>query len=216
MIGFGKRKKILIDRLQYKLLRISLFHLTCIIFLFLVAIFSPVIVTLYGGASLEQADRASTEFLGLHKRIWPAVPLALLLISLHSVLISHRIAGPLYRFRQVFDSVKHGDLSVRAVLREKDYLGQEAESLNRMIEALESRTRSIENSLGEVCGAYSKLESALTPECRGELTSLGCRLAVLRDRMDGLRISDDGRSEQPRSGAGDGEDPVRALADVRS
>ena len=97
MIGFGTRKKILIDRLQYKLLGIHLLHLTCIILLFLIAIFSPVIIALYSDASPAQAEQASAEFLGLHKRIWPAVPLVLILVSLHSIVVSHRIAGPLTR-----------------------------------------------------------------------------------------------------------------------
>ena len=159
MIGFGKRKRFLIDKLQYKLLGIHLFHLTCIIFLFLIAIFSPVIIALYSGSSPEQAEQASAEFLGLHKRIWPAVPVVLILISLHSIVISHRIAGPLYRFRKVFEAVEQGDMSIRAVLRKKDYLGRETGSLNQMIDGLEARIRSIDDSVGEVRFRLSGSES---------------------------------------------------------
>jgi len=35
---------------------------------------------------------------------------------------SHRIAGPLYRFRKVFRSIEKGDLSVPSGVRKKDYL----------------------------------------------------------------------------------------------
>lgn len=215
MIGFGKRKKILIDRLQYRLLGINLFHLTCIIFLFLIAIFSPVIIALYGSPSPEQAEQASAEFLGLHKRIWPAVPLALLLISLHSIVISHRIAGPLYRFRKVFEAVEQGDMTIRAVIRKKDYLGREADSLNQMIDGLQGRLRSIDDSIGEVRSACSRLEAVLGPEHRTELASLGGRLGMLRDRMDRFRLSEsETRTEEPRKSLGHDLPSVRGLAEL--
>ncbi len=215
MIGFGTRKKILIDRLQYKLLGIHLLHLTCIILLFLIAIFFPVILALYGGSSPEQAEQASAEFLGLHKRIWPAVPVALILISMHSILISHRIAGPLYRFRKVFEAVGRGDLSIRAVIRNKDYLGQEADSLNRMIDGLEARIRSIDDNVGEVRSACSRLEAVLGPEHRTELASLRGRLGVLRDRMEQFQLPErEIRSEIPHKSIGDDRTSVRGLADA--
>ena len=217
MIGFGKRKTILIDRLQYKLLGINLFHLTCIIFLFLIAIFSPVVIALYSGSSPEQAERASAEFLGLHKRIWPAVPVALILISLHSIVVSHRIAGPLYRFRKVYEEVERGNLSIRAVIREKDYLGREADCLNQMIDGLQARVRSIDDSIDEVRSAYARLEAGLGSASRAELAGLGGRLEMLRDRMDRFRVpASEGRPEDPPEGTDDGRPALREVADVRS
>ncbi len=217
MIGFGKRRRFLIDRLQYRLLGIHLFHLTCITFLFLIAIFVPVILALYGSSSPEQIEQASAEFLGLHKRIWPAVPLALILISVHSILVSHRIAGPLYRFRKVFEAVERGDLSIRAVIRDKDYLGREADSLNQMIDGLEARVRSVDASVGEVHGAWTRLQAVLGAEHRAELASLGGRLGMLRDRMNRFRLSgSESRPENLQQSEGDDRSSASELADIGS
>ena len=49
-----------------------------------------------------------------------------------SILISHRIAGPVYRIRRHLETVGDGDLSVEVHLRKGDELKNLAEAVNRM------------------------------------------------------------------------------------
>ena len=94
--------------------------------------------------------------------------------------------------------------AVRAVIRKKDYLGREADCLNQMIDGLETRIRSIDDSIGEVRSACSRLEAVLGPEHRTELASLGGRLGILRDRMDRFRLSGSvTQTEKPQKSVGD-------------
>ena len=192
MIGFGRRRRFLIDPLQYKLLAVNIAYLTIAIFLFLVAVFFPVILSLYRDSTFEQSAAASTEFLSLHKRIWPAVPVALILISLHSILISHRIAGPLYRFRNVFDRVKRGDLSVRAGVRNKDYLRREADTINSMIEGLAENVTAVAKGATDAREAYWDVQSLVAEEHRPGLTDamtrLDSRLGELEERIRRFRL----------------------------
>lgn len=64
-------------------------------------------------------------------------------ISILSLFLSHRIAGPLYRFEKSIEEVIKGNLSFRIRLRKKDEAKELAEAINRMIETLSSRLSQI-------------------------------------------------------------------------
>lgn len=79
--------------------------------------------------------------------ILPALALssliAIILISLGCVFIvlfiSHRIAGPLYRFEKSVEQIASGDLTVNTRLREKDEIKVLAETLNEVISKLRDK-----------------------------------------------------------------------------
>ncbi|MGH7422290.1 MAG: hypothetical protein ACREJ1_01285, partial [Candidatus Methylomirabilales bacterium] len=141
-----KRRRILIESYQYRLLFINLLYFCIILLIFAAALFLPLILKLSSGSTsiIEQGELAG-QFLALHARVWPAMFVIFVLLALHSILVSHRIAGPLYRFRKVFGAVASGDLSVRAKLRKGDYLGKESDSLNEMIDSLRAKIESIQS-----------------------------------------------------------------------
>ncbi len=64
-------------------------------------------------------------------------------LMVHSVLVSHRIAGPLYQFRRLFGELREGRRRVRATLRKRDYLRKEATAFNEMVVSLEARTATV-------------------------------------------------------------------------
>jgi methyl-accepting chemotaxis protein len=129
-----RRRRILLESFQYRLLAINLTYFVTILLIFAGALFLPLILQLRSGSLsvIEQGEVAGL-FLSLHARVWPAMLVVFILLALHSILVSHRIAGPLYRFRSIFKAVAEGDLSIRANLRKTDYLGKESDSLNEMI-----------------------------------------------------------------------------------
>lgn len=210
MNPFGRRRHFLIDKLQYKLLAINIFYLTAIIFLFLVTIFAPVIVALYGDSSFERSAAAASDFLSLHNRVWPAVPVALLLISVHSILTSHRISGPLYRFRKVFRSIESGDLSVRCGVRTKDYLHRESDTINDMIHGLVAQVSRIKQQQHEIQAIRAELESVpgveSLPNLAQVLGRLDSRLAALDEDIAGFRLPE----EETGTGTGTGSDAEEA------
>lgn len=59
-------------------------------------------------------------------------------ISTLSLFLSHRIAGPLFRFEKSIEEIIKGNLSFRIKLRKKDEAKELAEAMNRMIETLSS------------------------------------------------------------------------------
>jgi methyl-accepting chemotaxis protein len=56
-----------------------------------------------------------------------------------SVLLSHRIAGPLYRFEKSTEEVARGNLSVRIALRQGDEFQDFQEKFNAMTESLRDK-----------------------------------------------------------------------------
>ena len=180
---FGRRRRILIDRLQFTLLGVSVVHLILIVSAFVVAIFAPAILALYRETSPELSLEAANEFLSLHKRIWPAAALALLLIAYHSVHVSHRIAGPLYRFRKVFGAMAQGDLTLRAGVRTKDYLGRDAEAINEMIDGLVARSMETHKSAAEAQAALSDLVALTARTQDSELSAAIGNLGLRLDRL---------------------------------
>ena len=182
-----KRRRILIESLQYRLLFIHLIYFVTILLIFAGALFLPLILQLQSGSLsvLEQGEVAG-QFLALHARVWPAMLVVLVLLALHSILVSHRIAGPLYRFRSIFKAIAEGDLSVRANLRKADYLGKESDSLNEMIMSLRTKLTDIKKHSEEVEAAILGLKETIE---RGSVKEMHHHIADLQAQTEGLEAS---------------------------
>lgn len=182
-----KRRRILIESYQYRLLFINLLYFCIILLIFAAALFLPLILKLRsGGASVIEQGELAGQFLALHARVWPAMLVVFVLLALHSTFVSHRIAGPLYRFRKVFGAVAGGDLSVRAQLRKGDYLGKESDSLNEMIASLRAKIESIQSHHVETQTVLTALKQSIE---RGSIEDVQRQLEDLHVRMKELEVS---------------------------
>jgi len=139
-MSLSRRRKYLISGLQVRLL--LLLGIYGLVFVLLVGgvVFLPVILDMADSElSASQHAKAGEIFLALDLRLWPAVLLTLLAIGWHSVLVTHRIVGPLYRLRQVMGAAAGGDHAIVARIRKKDLLHDETASLNELLRSVESR-----------------------------------------------------------------------------
>ena len=153
-----RRRHILVDSFQGRLVIFSFIYFFVILMTFAAVLFLPAMLDLSdAGTSWDQKQRASTQFLTLHTRLWPAVLVLFTLLAVHSVVVSHRVAGPLYKFRKVFRSIADGDLSMRVAIRKNDYLTKEVDDINAMVTVLRTRieefsamSRKATEALGEL------------------------------------------------------------------
>lgn len=67
------------------------------------------------------------------------------LLGVGTIFLSHKIAGPLYRFDQSFRAVAQGDLSLRVHLRKGDEARELTQSFNAMMESLEGSVRHLKD-----------------------------------------------------------------------
>ena len=184
-----RRTRFLIDEFQYRILFLHVLYFVALILVFTAAIFVPLIMELQSGAlSFAERHAVANQFLSLHSRIWPAVLILFVLLSAHSVFVSHRIAGPLYRFRKVMKSVASGDLSIRFTLRKKDYLVKEANLFAEMIAALRHKVGNLQGHCSELEALVEELRMAADNNSADEIQS---RLERLRAEMAKLKAAAD-------------------------
>ncbi|HBF43765.1 MAG TPA: hypothetical protein DDW42_09110 [Desulfobacteraceae bacterium] len=88
--------------------------------------------------------------------------ITLVLISLASIvvvlLISHKIAGPLFRFEKEIKEIEKGDLTKKIILRKKDQITDMAKGLNKMTESLHDKVFAIQTDVDQLIELASKQE----------------------------------------------------------
>ena len=157
-----RRRRILIDELQYRLLAANVLYACVFLLVFVGVLFGPLVVALLSSdVSTETQDDAARLFLALDKRVW--LPLMLLFggLTVHSVRQSHRIAGPLYRFRRLFGELRDGHWTVRATLRARDYLRKDAAAFNEMAASIEARMAAVDTEVTELDTVVQALGNAI-------------------------------------------------------
>jgi len=73
-----------------------------------------------------------------------------IVIFLISFFISHKFAGPLFRFEQTCEEVGDGDLTYRVNLRKNDELLDLQDKFNLMIDSLQSKVQRIEQMTARI------------------------------------------------------------------
>jgi len=99
------------------------------------------------------------------------------------IFLSHRIAGPLYRFEQDLKEVSAGDLTKRINLRKTDQLMEIKESINMLIGLLDERIRRIKKHLLELEELVSKKDD---PESVARIRKI---IELLKEDIDKFRIT---------------------------
>ncbi|MBN2071683.1 MAG: hypothetical protein JW814_09530 [Candidatus Krumholzibacteriota bacterium] len=170
-------RKVLVDPLQMRFAGVAVCHFTIIVLIFITTLFVPVIIRLQGGEITEPGVQAAAhEFLVLHDRLWIPLLGSLVLIVLHNILFTHRIAGPLFRFRPYLKAVGEGDLSASIKFRKRDHLKKEAEVASEMVESLREKISQADGQLGELEKTWTDLRTELSRDA----------IATLEKKIDGM------------------------------
>ena len=143
MAKFRRRKHFIDKSLQTKYLVLTILMLLIYTFLFVVILIFPYVVPLSADYPIEEQAKAARMLLALNKSIWPALGTVIVSMSVVSVFITHKIAGPVYRFKQVLGEVASGNLDISIKLRGHDDLKELAEDLNGTIGELRRLTQAL-------------------------------------------------------------------------
>lgn len=65
--------------------------------------------------------------------------IAVFLFSWRMLILSHRLAGPIYRLERDLEDIAKGNFSIRIKFRKKDELKSIAEGINRILDEMEKR-----------------------------------------------------------------------------
>ncbi len=97
-------------------------------------------------------------------------------------LLSHKIAGPMYRFEAAMKQIEEGDLASVIRLRENDQLTDVLDSLNRMASALGQRLTRIKKAANE---ARDLLDRDRPPEAEDRLKA---QMGIIRDELEHFQL----------------------------
>ncbi|MFC1667150.1 HAMP domain-containing protein [Candidatus Omnitrophota bacterium] len=64
---------------------------------------------------------------------------AVILFCWHMLVLSHRVAGPIYRLEKDLADIAKGNFSIRIKFRKKDELKSIAEAINKILDEMEQR-----------------------------------------------------------------------------
>ena len=192
---FFRRRKFVVNRdLQMTLLRNSFLY----VLLFVAVIGVVFVIPLVEGLADTEGASTGTSQVGnqiryLYTYFWPAVSLAMILIFLHSIRTSHKIAGPLYRFRLVLQALKEGEISPPISIRKGDYLHPEAELINQVLESLRQNLEGLQQAqveLHEVLSKYRReLGQGASSEEEEHLRDLAEKTTLLADRLSQFKLA---------------------------
>ena len=72
----------------------------------------------------------------VNKSLIPKIMILAVLIFIGGIFISHKIAGPMYRFEKSAEAIRNGDLRVNFYVRKNDEMKHAAMTLEEMLESL--------------------------------------------------------------------------------
>ena len=81
------------------------------------------------------------EFIPIATAFFYKIAIYVLLVIIISAILSHKMAGPVYRFEQTCKAIAKGDLSQRVHLRKGDQLTELQTEFNKMMDTIEERMR---------------------------------------------------------------------------
>ncbi len=88
--------------------------------------------------SAKERETLHNALNSVNKSLIPKVIILVVFIFIGGIFVSHRIAGPMYRFQKTAEAIRSGDLSANFNIRKTDEMKDTALTLEEMVESLHS------------------------------------------------------------------------------
>jgi methyl-accepting chemotaxis protein len=123
---------------------------------------------------------------------------------MHSLRVFARFVGPWYQFTQAFEKISEGDLNFRVEIRKGDYLHDERDGINDMIESVSSKIKDIQQAKDELLWTLDRMEkenshSASGPPLKDRLSELRMRAGKLEASIQAFRLTPLEQGEAPQT-----------------
>ena len=165
-----RRKYVIRPKLQVRLMILSISYVIFFCAVIGTYLFIPLMTELdKSDKGSDQALVAAKRILYLNEKFWPALLFSFLAIGCHSIFISHKIAGPLYRFNLAFKAMKEGIVSTPIQLRKGDYLYNEMENINQMLERFKEKLTEVQEAQAHLNRSIIKCKDTVSHSSMNEL-----------------------------------------------
>lgn len=150
-----KLKNYLIKKdVQLKLICINLLYMFFVTLITIAVVLSPIISLMYQSDSLDVQYQAAKFFMLIFERLPLVLGAVFILVFIHQLLITHQVCGPLVNFANTIKRITKGDLTRKIYLRRYDFLKEDGQCINEMIDVLS-------HIIGDTKEDHKKLLSAL-------------------------------------------------------
>lgn len=112
----------------------------------------------------RQREVFKTVLVDTNKKLIPRFVLLVLLIGWGSIYLSHKVAGPLYRFQLSLGEIQKGNMAIRIRLRQYDEAQFLGHQFNETLEYLDSTFAKLKNIVRENSSNPERLKSRLNEE----------------------------------------------------
>ena len=140
--GFVRKRYIVDWNLQGGLIAHGLLYGGLVLVAVVGGIFLPLLWDL-GDRTRPEHDEPAIVMLWLHERLWWIVAACAVVVLLSAVKFSHRIAGPLVRYKRNLRLLAEGKLPSTLRTRRGDYLKEEVACLNAAVAGVAQRVEAI-------------------------------------------------------------------------
>ena len=191
-MGPNRRRTYVVDKkLQYRLLGYNAIYFFITLTAFSLALFTPLIFEISDPSlSPRQQAEVAGKILYLHSYLWPALLLVLVILGFHSVLVSNKIAGPLYRFHITFQKIIEGDISGSVKIRKGDLLINEETKIEQMVSVLKSRIGRIQEEQDAMGALLARIRGQeLSADAKAALTQIEEHLEKMKNEALFFKIT---------------------------
>jgi len=123
--------------------------------------------------------------------ILPGLSLTVFIVSVSTavvmlfltLLITHRIAGPIFRFKKEIELIKEGDMSRHFGVRRKDQFQELAVSLNEMTKSIRHKNEEINKAYSDILQYLQKKDFCISQENKEEFNAKLAKMDAALNRF---------------------------------
>jgi len=156
------------------------------------------LTTSYQGAQLRIEDTSSFFFPSMMYPGLVVIGVVCIIGTVGLIFISHKIAGPLYRFEKSLKEIGEGNLTCRVALRQKDQLSGMADALNSFTSEIDKKVLDMKIDIKESAIIVGELQTFISAgnipgaeKIQTHFSDLTNRLTKLKDNVEQFRTSQD-------------------------
>ncbi len=159
--NFSRRRYIVDWKLQGSLIAHGLLYGGLVLVAIIGGIFLPLVWNLGDAGRPAQFEEQSIVMLWMHERVWYVLAICAVIVVTSAIKFSHRIAGPLVRYKRNLRLLAAGKMPPPLRTRPGDYLQEEVACLNAAVAGVAVRVDAIRKAQagiqGEILAVLARL-----------------------------------------------------------
>ena len=163
------RRKFYVHPIQRKYFFLSLFPLVVCGFLLVFLVFFPLHMALWESASDPEKAAVLSQIRSLSVPIMLALLISMLVSSIMSFFVTHRLGGPLYRIEQILHGVTDGQLPTSVRIRRDDDLQDFAGLFDKAFKTISAAMGAVTEHQARAAKELAALHQRVKAELDGEV-----------------------------------------------